>query len=885
MSTIPQRLGNYELQRLLGSGSVGKVWKSYDMQHRHDVAIKIFYSDLQSDPDFMNRLLSKGQSLASLRHPNIIQILDANMVRPKEANSTIAYMVMDYIEGPTLADIIQNTSRKRAFPVVSDIVSLFTQLGAAIDYAHEQGIIHGNIKPANILLRLPPSNEMKQSRITRSSPMPLNYREAVLTDFGIARSTNGSVRNSALYMSPEQAKGLPPTRHSDIYALGIILYEICTGVPPFRSESPAVLMMQHMHMQPIPPTLINTNIPSELSAVILRALAKDSSTSFSSASQMATALADVCSVHTVLNDAIVESREPAYAIAPKGYRMDTRSTEALGKSTRPLSTLLGVSTLPAHASQLAQLQYALSEASGARFNTSRSLPVIPLRPATVGAPERVSTSPHMVTTGQIPARAVIRTGTSAMDAFNRLPQHMRNDASSEGTTPLNTTPVHMRQIHHNPSTSGPLVTPLSTIPDPMGRAFSTSEKDLETPPAMPVIPFSPVTTSLSTTPSVPQLPLSLPPPRKVKKLPAIYIWLTVALLLVIIGSVVGMLYWLRWQPTTSTHAAVGQISFQNDGYGQNDMLRIELQNIPDPPSGESYYAWLVIDDQQNTPTPMLLGKLPISSGQVNFLYAGDVHHSDLLASVSDLLITEEDASGTPSFPSSKEVYTVSFAQAVHPSSVNQMSALNAVHDLLSNDSTLNKLGISGSLAQWLLRDTSKVWLWASNAQDYWQGTGTNSSAVNFIRGQIVHIVDVLEGKQIDSRDAPIARVALLQSNTLTSDYLDAALSRLNTIASDSTTTEDAKARAHTLAGELVQLKNWLQKVHQDALQLLNLTDQQFTQPQTQSLLDDMAFQANDAYNGQNNLSTNAAQHAGMAQIYSTMQSLATFDVVPFKAQS
>src|SRR5436305_1308427 len=135
MSTTPQRIGKYELQKLLGSGSVGEVWKGYDLQHHRDVAIKIFYSDLQSDPNFMKRLLSQGQLLASLHHPNIVRILDANMARPKEANGTVAYMVMDYIEGPTLADTIRNTSRKGSFPAVADIVSLFTQLGAAIDYA------------------------------------------------------------------------------------------------------------------------------------------------------------------------------------------------------------------------------------------------------------------------------------------------------------------------------------------------------------------------------------------------------------------------------------------------------------------------------------------------------------------------------------------------------------------------------------------------------------------------------------------------------------------------------------------------------------------------------------------------------------------------------
>src|SRR5713226_4326558 len=182
MSTTPRRIGKYELQKLLGSGSTGAVWKSYDLQYRREVAIKIFHTDLQSDPNFMKCLLSQAQTLASLHHPNIVQILDANIVRPKEADSTTAYMVMDYIEGPTLADSIRNTSRRGAFPAVSDIVFIFTHLSAAIDYAHEHGTIHGNIKPTNILLR-PSTLEGERGKWGL-------YGEPMLTDFGIVKPTN-----------------------------------------------------------------------------------------------------------------------------------------------------------------------------------------------------------------------------------------------------------------------------------------------------------------------------------------------------------------------------------------------------------------------------------------------------------------------------------------------------------------------------------------------------------------------------------------------------------------------------------------------------------------------------------------------------------------------
>jgi hypothetical protein len=142
---------------------------------------------------------------------------------------------------------------------------------------------------------------------------------------------------------------------------------------------------------------------------------------------------------------------------------------------------------------------------------------------------------------------------------------------------------------------------------------------------------------------------------------------------------------------------------------------------------------------------------------------------------------------------------------------------------------------------------------------------------------------VLEGKQLDASDAPITGVALLQQNAKAADYLDASISSLNAIESATDATTDQKAQAHTILQELEQVKSWLQRVHSDATQLLNLTNQQFMQPQIQSLLDDLALQANLAYNGQNDLSAGSVQHPGMAQISSDMQRLATFDVIPFKA--
>src|SRR5437588_5335445 len=199
-------------------------------------------------------------------------------------------MVMDYIEGPTLADYIAQTSARQHFPPARDLVRLFAAISSAVDYAHQHGVIHRDLKPANILL-----DHHNRSR----NPMG----EPLLSDFGIAKllgtSTSlasGSWSGAELYLSPEQAQGYVGNERSDLYALGVILYELCTGSPPFQGESPTLVLSQHVSGTPIAPALLNPAIPPPLSMVILRGLAKDPAARFPSASAMAQAVAQALNV-------------------------------------------------------------------------------------------------------------------------------------------------------------------------------------------------------------------------------------------------------------------------------------------------------------------------------------------------------------------------------------------------------------------------------------------------------------------------------------------------------------------------------------------------------------------------------------------------------------
>ena len=288
MSTESRHLGKYELRERLARGGQGEVWKAFDTQLRRYVAIKQLHANWQSDPDFASRFEREARFIASLHHPNIVQIHDFQLVHTPDPDTTTAYMVMDYIEGPTLADYIRHTSRKGQFPAAADIVYIFTAVSLALDYAHEKGMIHRDIKPANIILdqRLPRRNAI-------GSP--------ILTDFGIAKLQGVSadataVLGTPLYVSPEQAHGLAGDKRSDLYSLGIILYEMTTGVTPFRGDSVMAILMQHFQELPTPPALINPNIPPTFSEVILKSIAKDPDARFPSASAMTIAAAESLNV-------------------------------------------------------------------------------------------------------------------------------------------------------------------------------------------------------------------------------------------------------------------------------------------------------------------------------------------------------------------------------------------------------------------------------------------------------------------------------------------------------------------------------------------------------------------------------------------------------------
>jgi len=361
LSMAPQKLGKYELRQSLGRGNAGEVWKGYDLQHRYNVAVKIIHTDLQSDPHFMTRFTTRGQKIASLHHENIVPVYDIAIASQEQSNSTSAYIASEYIEGQTLSTYLASAHTQGTRLSLPDIVYLFTSLGVAIDYAHQQGVVHGNIKPGNILLDM-----HRTEHFAVGEPM--------LTDFGLPLLLGNTTSvGDPSYMSPEQARGDAPNNRSDVYALGVILYELCTGVKPFRDESSVAVMMQHINTLPMPPALLNAQIPPALSEVILRAMAKGTASRYAMASLLATAIADACSIRSpiAIPRAVVSEEETLYHAksgqygsflgvsqpsgqivprtqplqpAPRLYtspRLPATSTPAAKEQTGPLSSISG----------------------------------------------------------------------------------------------------------------------------------------------------------------------------------------------------------------------------------------------------------------------------------------------------------------------------------------------------------------------------------------------------------------------------------------------------------------------------------------------------------------------------------------------------------------
>lgn len=266
-----RKYGKYEVLQRLGRGGMAEVYRAYHPNLDRYVAIKVLHSFLSDEGDFRARFEKEAQNIAKLRHPNIVQVYDFDF----EEETDSYFMVMELIEGPTLKDYLYDASNGVRKLPLNEALRVIRQSTEALSYAHQRTMIHRDVKPANLMI-----DEREHNRV-------------VLTDFGIAKLLTGSQNTlsgglvgTPAYMSPEQGMGETGDERSDLYSLGVILYQMLTGGLPYDAETPMALILQHMN-DPIPSVLlVEPHLPPAVDKVLQKLLAKEPAERYQSAQEL-----------------------------------------------------------------------------------------------------------------------------------------------------------------------------------------------------------------------------------------------------------------------------------------------------------------------------------------------------------------------------------------------------------------------------------------------------------------------------------------------------------------------------------------------------------------------------------------------------------------------
>jgi serine/threonine-protein kinase len=264
----------YEIGERLGAGGMSSVHRATDLILERTVAVKILAEHLSDDERFVARFRREALAVAKLIHPNIVQVYDTGIDEGRH------YIVMEFVDGRSGAQILQ-----RQGPLDGEATAeIGAQACAGLDYAHRRGIIHRDVKPGNLMIV--------------GGPVGGGEMTVKLTDFGIARAVEqtritqvGSVVGTAAYLSPEQVRGEEATPATDVYALGVVLYQFLTGRLPYEGSTLAELAVRQQNEKPLPPSTYNDEVPAALGAAVLRALEGDPARRYASAGELAGGLA------------------------------------------------------------------------------------------------------------------------------------------------------------------------------------------------------------------------------------------------------------------------------------------------------------------------------------------------------------------------------------------------------------------------------------------------------------------------------------------------------------------------------------------------------------------------------------------------------------------
>jgi serine/threonine protein kinase len=331
-SLMNTKIGRYEIQERIGRGGMAQVYKALDSNLDRAVAVKVLYEHLSDDPTFKERFEREAKFVASFNHPHIVQVYDFDSV--ERSGSRLYYMVMPLLPGKTLRDELEAFSKRGEYIPHSRVEQIILKLADALDYAHKRGMVHRDIKPANIMFD--------------------ERDEAVLTDFGIARlvaasslTQEGLTVGTPAYMSPEQATGDPVDACSDIYALGIILYELLTGKTPFHDDGSISVLLKHLN-EPVPP--LSNYLPMPIPAldmVIAKALAKMPEERYQTAGEFAEDVrrafhGELVTAPSKITNAYLpaaKASKPLTALSTTQVKQQTRLTTTIQQVTAQVQTI------------------------------------------------------------------------------------------------------------------------------------------------------------------------------------------------------------------------------------------------------------------------------------------------------------------------------------------------------------------------------------------------------------------------------------------------------------------------------------------------------------------------------------------------------------------
>jgi len=310
---VGARVGDYEVVGLIGAGGMGRVYKVRSIISNREEAMKVLLPDLNSEHELAERFIVEIRTLAGLEHPNIAQLRTAFQFQ----NQLI--MIMEFVEGATL----EQMASQSALPV-DRVLDYATQTLSALSFAHSHGVIHRDIKPANIMIT--------------------THGQVKLMDFGIAKNADemhltrpGMTIGSVYYMSPEQVRGGTVDARSDLYSLGVTLYEALTGRKPFQADTSFSVLNAHLNEAPVPPIAVNAALSPELNSIILRALAKNPADRFQTAQEFHDALKALVEPLSARSVALPVEQPPAYAPVPT-FAGAPSATAAISGGFTPVST-------------------------------------------------------------------------------------------------------------------------------------------------------------------------------------------------------------------------------------------------------------------------------------------------------------------------------------------------------------------------------------------------------------------------------------------------------------------------------------------------------------------------------------------------------------------